>query len=59
MANQIKVTLIKSYIGTPEKHKKVLAGLGLKRRSMTVCLQDTAEVRGMVNKVSHMVKVEG
>ena len=58
MASQIKVTLVKSYIGTPEKHRKVLAGLGLKRRLMTVSLQDTAEIRGMINKVSHMVKVD-
>lgn len=59
MANQIKVTLLKSYIGTPEKHRKVLGGLGLKRRCMTVSLVDTVEVRGMIAKVSHMVKVEG
>lgn len=58
MASQLKITLVKSYIGTPEKHRKILAGLGLKRRSMTVCLQDTAEIRGMINKVSHMVKVD-
>ena len=58
MADQIKVTLVKSYIGTPEKHRKVLAGLGLKRRCQTVSLLDTAEVRGMINIVSHMVSVE-
>lgn len=58
MASMINVTLIKSYIGTPEKHRKILAGLGLMRRSKTVSLQDTAEIRGMINKVSHMVKVD-
>lgn len=58
MASMINVTLIKSYIATPEKHRKVLAGLGLKRHSQTVTLQDTAEIRGMINKVSHMVKVD-
>jgi large subunit ribosomal protein L30 len=58
MASQLKITLVKSYIGTPEKHRKVLAGLGLTRRSKSVNLQDTPEVRGMINKVSHMLKVD-
>jgi large subunit ribosomal protein L30 len=57
MANQIKITLIKSHIGAPEKHRKVLKGLGLTKMSKTVSLVDSAEVRGMVNKVSHMVRI--
>jgi large subunit ribosomal protein L30 len=57
MATQIKITLIKSHIGTPEKHRKILNGLGLTRLQKSVRLNDTAEVRGMINKVSHMVQV--
>jgi large subunit ribosomal protein L30 len=57
MATQIKITLIKSHIGTPEKHRKILNGLGLTRLQKTVSLNDTAEVRGMINKVSHMVQI--
>lgn len=57
MANQIKITLIKSHIGTPEKHRKILKGLGLTRLSKSVTLNDTVEVRGMISKVSHMVQV--
>lgn len=58
MAKQIKVTLKKSGIGRPEYFTKVLMGLGLTKLNKTVLLQDTPEIRGMVNKVCHMVVVE-
>lgn len=57
MANEIKVTLKKSGIGRPEYFTRVLKGLGLTRLHKTVSLQDTPEIRGMINKVSHMVCV--
>jgi large subunit ribosomal protein L30 len=60
MANKtVKVTQVKSSIGRLPKHKATLRGLGLRRINHTVELEDTACVRGMINKVSYMVKVEG
>jgi len=59
MAGEIKVTLKKSPIGRPEYFGKVLKGLGLTKLHKTVVLKDTVEIRGMINKVAHMVTVEG
>jgi large subunit ribosomal protein L30 len=58
MAKVLKVTLVKSMIGRPETHRRVLRGMGLKRINQTVELQDTSAVRGMVQKVCHLVKAE-
>jgi large subunit ribosomal protein L30 len=58
MAGSIKVMLAKSMIGSPEKHRKVLRAMGLTKREKTVVLKDNPMVRGMINKVSHLVKVE-
>ncbi|MBU2919497.1 MAG: large subunit ribosomal protein L30 [Psychrosphaera sp.] len=55
----IKVTQIRSSIGRLPKHKATLRGLGLRRINHTVELEDTACVRGMVNQVQYMIKVEG
>jgi large subunit ribosomal protein L30 len=55
----VKVTLLKSVIGTKQSHRATVRGLGLRRVNHTVELQDTPEVRGMVNKVSYLVKCEG
>jgi large subunit ribosomal protein L30 len=55
----IKVTLVKSVIGTKQSHRATVRGLGLRRTNHTVELKDTPEVRGMVNKVSYLVKCEG
>ena len=54
----LKVTLVKSMIGRPEKHRRVLRGMGLTKLNKTVELKDTPSIRGMVKKVSHLVKVE-
>lgn len=54
----IKVTQTKSSIGRLPKHKLCLKGLGLRRINHTVELEDTPCVRGMINKVHYMVKVE-
>lgn len=59
MANTVKVTLVRSPIGTLPKHKATLRGLGLRRMNHTVELEDTPAVRGMINKVSYMLRVEG
>ena len=59
MANTVKVTLVRSPIGTLPKHRLCVKGLGLRRIGHTVELEDTPSVRGMINKVSYMVRVEG
>ncbi|MBA3980891.1 MAG: 50S ribosomal protein L30 [Alcanivorax sp.] len=58
-ANKIKVTQTKSTAGRLEKHKACVRGLGLRRIGHTVEVEDTPAVRGMINKVSYMVQVEG
>ena len=55
---KLRITQIKSYIGRPEKHRKVLRGMGLGRLNRTVVLKDTPEIRGMVRKVTHLVAME-
>lgn len=57
-ANKIKVTLVKSTIGRIASHRACVAGLGLRRIRHTVELQDTPAVRGMINAVSYLLKVE-
>ena len=56
---KIKVTLVKSIIGTKQSHRATVRGLGLRRMYHTEELADTPEVRGMINKVSYLVKCEG
>lgn len=58
-ANTVKVTLIKSVIGRLEAHRATVKGLGLRRMHHTVELQDTPAIRGMINKVNYLLKVEG
>lgn len=55
---QLKITLVKSGIGRPERQKNTLVGLGLTKVNRTVIRDDTPSNRGMVNKVSHLVLVE-
>ena len=55
----LSVTLIKSFYGRLPAHRATVNGLGLKRINHTVELQDTPEIRGMINKVSYLLKVEG
>ena len=57
MAN-LKVTLVKSTIGAVPKHIKTVEALGLKKLHKTVELPDNAAVRGMLQQVRHLVKVE-
>jgi large subunit ribosomal protein L30 len=56
---KVKVTLVKSLIGTKQSHRATVRGLGLRRLNSSSELQDTPAVRGMINKVSYLVKCEG
>ena len=58
MSGSVKVTLVKSIIGTKENHRATVRGLGLRRMNHSRVLVDTPEVRGMINKVSYLLKVE-
>jgi len=58
MSAEFKVTLVRSHIGKPANQKAVLNGMGLNKMNKTVILKDTPEVRGMIRKVSHMLRVE-
>lgn len=55
----VKVTLVKSIIGTKQSHRATVRGLGLRKLNSTVELVDTPAVRGMINKVAYLLKCEG
>ena len=55
----VKVTLVRSLIGTMQSHRATARGLGLRRINSSVQLTDTPEVRGMINKISYLLKCEG
>ncbi len=54
----VKVTLVRSLIGTKESHRATVRGLGLRRLNSSSLLEDTPAVRGMINKISYLVKCE-
>ena len=56
--NEIKVTLVRSPIGYPQRQKGTVRALGLRKINQTVVHQDSPVIRGMINKVIHLVKVE-
>ena len=58
MANQLKLTLKKSVIGSTKKIRATVTGLGLTKTNKTIIRMDTPEIRGMVQKVVHLVKME-
>ncbi|MEM9532073.1 MAG: 50S ribosomal protein L30 [Pseudomonadota bacterium] len=58
MADQLKVTLIKSKHGRVPGHRECVQGLGLRRMHQTVVVADTPENRGMINKVNYLLRVE-
>ena len=58
MADKLKITLVKSTIGAIPKHNKTVVALGLRKVNQTVEMPDNAAVRGMVDQVRHLVKVE-
>ena len=58
MADKLKITLVKSTISAVPKHRKTVEALGLRKLHHTVELPNNAAVKGMVNQVKHLVKVE-
>lgn len=58
MANKLAITLKRSIIGRPENQRVTLQTLGLNKREQTVLHQDNPSIRGMINKVKHLVEVE-
>ena len=56
---KLKVTLVKSVIGTKQDHRATVRGLGLRKLNSSAMLEDTPAVRGMLHKVAYLVKVEG
>ena len=58
MAKTIKVTLTRGINGRLKNHKACIAGLGLRRIGQTVEVEDTPSVRGMINKVNYMIRIE-
>jgi len=58
MAKKVKVTLVKSRHGRLKRHQACVAGLGLRRINHTVVVENTPENRGMINKVSYLLRVE-
>ncbi|MBU3616478.1 MULTISPECIES: 50S ribosomal protein L30 [unclassified Polynucleobacter] len=57
--SKLKLQLVRSLIGTRESHRATVRGLGLRRINSVSELEDTPAVRGMINKVSYLVKVVG
>lgn len=55
---QLAITLVRSFIGRPGKHKRVVAGLGLRKMNQTVIRQDTPQTRGMIHKILHLLEVK-
>lgn len=58
MSKKLSIKLLRSCIGRPDKQKRVVAGLGLRKINQVVIRQDTPEIRGMIRKISHMLAVE-
>jgi large subunit ribosomal protein L30 len=55
---KLKVTLVKSVIGTKQDHRATVRGLGLRRVNSSTVLEDTPAVRGMIQKVAYLIKCE-
>ncbi|AIF68320.1 50S ribosomal protein L30 [Terribacillus saccharophilus] len=58
MANKLEITLTRSTIGRLEKQRKTVQALGLRKIRQSVVLEDNPTVRGMINRVSHLVSVK-
>ncbi len=54
----MRITLVRSLIGRPEVQRRTIRALGLKRLNHSVVHRDTPEIKGMIRKVSHLVRVE-
>jgi len=55
---QLKIKLVRSVIGRPQKQREVVKGLGLRRINSEVIREDRPETRGMIRKIPHLIKVE-
>jgi large subunit ribosomal protein L30 len=55
---QLRITLVRSLIGRPGDQERAVRSLGLRRVNQSVVRQDDPSIRGTVNKISHLVKVE-
>lgn len=55
---QVKVTLVRSPIATPDQHRRTLTGLGLRKMHQSVQLNGTPAVRGMIKKIDYLLKCE-
>ena len=58
MANKLEITLTRSVIGRPEDQRETVKALGLRKINQTVVHQDNPAIRGMINKVAHLVTVK-
>ena len=58
MAKQIKVTLVHSGINRPQRQKQTILGLGLTKINQSRILLDTPSTRGMIRKISHLIRIE-
>ncbi len=58
MSKQLKITWTKSFIGYPETQRKTIKSLGLRKLNHSVIKPDSPQIRGQINKVSHLVAVE-
>lgn len=56
--NKLKITQVRSGIDRPERQKRTIRALGIRKLHQTVVLTDTPQIRGMIDKVSHLVSVE-
>ncbi len=57
-SGKLKITQVRSLVGRPQKHRRVVWALGLRRNQTSVVHDDTPSIRGMVQKVCHLVTVE-
>jgi len=55
---KLSITQVRSRIGRPERHRRTLEALGLRRHQQTVIHNDTPAIRGMIEKIPHLVQVE-
>ena len=58
MANKLKITLVRSFIGRPEEQRLVAKALGLRKMQSSVIQDDTPSIRGSIRKIEHLLKVE-
>jgi len=55
---ELRIKLVRSVVGTPKNQREVVKGLGLRKLNSEVLRNDSPEIRGMINKIPHMLKVE-